>query len=74
MLSGFLDQVINMQSRFPLVKQPIEGLSLREVSWTIGERVGQHGSTAEWGRSLVHEPGMSYGGRHLLGTQKVFGN
>lgn len=52
-----------MQSRFPLVKQPIEGLSLREVSWTIGERVGQHGGVGKgssaWARNELGEMALA---------------
>lgn len=58
-----------MQSRFPLVKQPIEGLTWREVSWTIGERVGQLGSGegfSAWARNELGEMA-------LAGTQKYLG-
>ena len=41
------------------MKQPIEELSLREVSWTTGERVGLHDGMGQWGRSLMTELRMS---------------
>lgn len=69
MFSDFLGQANYMPSVFPLVKQPTEGLPLREVSWAVGQLggMGREGGipvhSQEWGRG----EGTSWGLCKYLG-------
>ena len=53
------------------MKQPIEGLSLREVSWTIGERVGQRGGVGKgssaWARNELGKMALAGAPKKYLG-------